>query len=108
MLFKLLTSGLCLTFCAACAAQPTARAPTGNALRHAPSQTTAVSAGAALHALFDQAWKQAHAQKKAGKTADYKTLWSDPSRAHEQTQTAQARANLAALEKIDFARLDPT
>ncbi|TAN06384.1 MAG: DUF885 domain-containing protein [Rhodanobacteraceae bacterium] len=69
-----------------------------------------VSAGATpsaqLHALFDRAWSQAHPKPPTGST-DYKLLWSDPSLAAAKRETAQRQANLAALKKIDPARLDP-
>ena len=68
---------------------------------------TANTPTAQLHALFDHAWAEDHAKPPAG-TTDYKLLWGDPSIAHEQAQLAQAKANLAALEKIDRAKLDPT
>lgn len=61
-----------------------------------------------LHALFVTAWKQAGHGKPPAKTTDSKLLWGDPSVAHDHEQTAQNKANLAALEKIDIASLDPT
>lgn len=72
------------------------------------SSATAVNTPAVqLHALFDKAWNQEHAKLTPGAT-DYKQLWGDPSIAHEQRQLAEAKANLAALKKIDVARLSPT
>lgn len=77
----------------------------------APSSSTASAAAdpptAQLHALFAKAWNQQHAKASAG-SSDYKQLWDDPSIAHEQQQLADAKANLAALKKIDVAKLSPT
>lgn len=71
------------------------------------SAQTANTPAAQLHALFDKAWNAQHAKPPAG-TTDYKLLWGDPSIAHEQAQLTQAKANLAALKKIDRSKLDPT
>ncbi|MDE2466477.1 MAG: DUF885 family protein [Alphaproteobacteria bacterium] len=70
------------------------------------SATTANTPAAQLHALFDKAWNEEHSKPPAG-TTDYRLLWGDPSIAHEKKQLAQAKANLAALKKIDVAKLDP-
>ncbi|HET7592942.1 MAG TPA: DUF885 domain-containing protein, partial [Rhodanobacteraceae bacterium] len=70
------------------------------------SAQTANTPTAQLHALFDKAWNEQHAKPPAG-TTDYKLLWGDPSAAHEQEQLAQVKANLAALKKIDRAKLSP-
>lgn len=67
----------------------------------------AATPAAQLHALFAKAWHEEHAKPPAGAT-DYKLLWGDPSTAYEKEQLAQAKANLAALERIDRAKLDPT
>jgi uncharacterized protein (DUF885 family) len=80
----------------------------GTAVATPPSSAqTANTPAAQLHALFDKAWNEQHAKPPAGRT-DYKLLWGDPSIAHEQAQLAQAKANLAALKKIDRSKLDPT
>jgi uncharacterized protein (DUF885 family) len=72
------------------------------------SAVTANHSAKQLHALFAKAWKQAdHGKPPAGST-DYKLLWGDPSVAYEQRQTADEKANLAALELIDKSGLDPT
>lgn len=72
---------------------------------------TADTPAAQLHALFDKAWNAAgHHYGQSSKTSqstDYRQLWGDPSIAHEQQQLAQDKANLAALKKIDVAKLDP-
>ena len=72
----------------------------------APPSSAADTPAAQLHALFDTAWKQARPNPSAG-TTDYKQPWGDPGVAHEQAQLAQDKANLAALQKIDVAKLDP-
>lgn len=78
----------------------------------APPSSTPVAAKAntptaQLHALFDKAWSQQHA-KPAADSTDYKQLWGDPGVAHEAQQLADAKANLAALQKVDVTKLDPT
>ncbi|MGH8232617.1 MAG: DUF885 domain-containing protein [Rhodanobacteraceae bacterium] len=87
---------LSLVCAGAAIAQPPTSAP--------PANTPA----AQLHALFAKAWQQAGHGKPPAKTTDYKLLWGDPSVAHDRDQTAQDKANLAALEKIDKSKLDPT
>lgn len=72
----------------------------------APSGGTATPAGR-LHALFAKAWREAGNGPTPPDSSDYRQLWGDPSLAYERQQTAETRANLAALEQIDFARLDP-
>lgn len=72
-----------------------------------PSSTTSTDTPAGqLQALFDKAWNEEHAKPPAG-TTDYRQLWHDPSIGHEQAQLAQDKADLAALKKIDFGKLDP-
>ena len=71
------------------------------------SAQTANTPAAQLHALFDKAWSEQHAEPPAG-TTDYKLLWGDPSIAHEKEQLARTKANLATLKKIDRSKLDPT
>ncbi len=81
--------------------------PAAGALAAPPSSAIVASTPAAqLHALFDQAWKQAH-PKPSAEATDYRQLWGDPSVAYAQAQLAQAKANLAALKRIDVAKLDP-
>ena len=63
---------------------------------------------AQLHALFARAWSESGHDRHAAGTGDYKSLWGDPGIAHEQAEAAETRANLAALKKIDFGKLDPT
>lgn len=72
------------------------------------SASTASAPASPLHALFGNAWQQAGHGKPPAKTTDYKLLWGDPSAAHDRKQTAQDKANLATLEKIDKSQLDPT
>lgn len=96
-----LAIGLMFTSAGAIAAPtPTATAPTSAATASTPS--------AQLHALFAKAWGQrGHGQPDADATG-YKALWSDPSLAHVQARTAEVKANLAALHKIDVDTLSPS
>lgn len=74
-----------------------------------PSSTSATNTPSSpLHTLFAKAWKHAGHGKPPAKTTDYKLLWGDPSIAHAREQTAQDKANLAALKKVDKSKLDPT
>ena len=82
-------------------------ASTGARAAAPPASASApLTPAARLHALFARAWQQAH-PKTVADTTDYRQLWGDPSLAHAQLRLAQERANLAALKRIDFARLDP-
>ncbi|HET7267404.1 MAG TPA: DUF885 domain-containing protein, partial [Oleiagrimonas sp.] len=77
----------------------------------APAPATAASTSTSatqLHALFAKAWTQrGHAEPDPDATG-YKALWSDPSLAHVHARTAEVRANLAALHKIDVDTLSPS
>ncbi len=80
----------------------------GSTVAAAPASTQVADTPATrLHALFDKAWNQQHAKPPPG-TTDYKLLWGDPSLAREKEQLARDKANLAALQKIDRSKLDPT
>jgi len=79
-------------------------AAAGPSVSNPPASTPA----AQLHALFAKAWSESNPGKHATGAGDYKSLWGDPSVAHEQTEAAETKANLVALKKIDFGKLDPT
>lgn len=80
------------------------------AARAADAPATAQpDATATLHALFAKAWREAgHDRKQDEDSTDYRKLWGDPSLAHTQQRLAEDRADLAALDRIDVADLDPT
>ncbi|MGH8118028.1 MAG: DUF885 domain-containing protein, partial [Rhodanobacteraceae bacterium] len=73
-----------------------------------PSAPVADTPAAQLHALFAKAWAEAGHEKPPVDTTDYRLLWGDPSLAHAAQQARDDKANLAALRKIDVAKLDPT
>src|SRR5690625_1706718 len=95
-----LAIGLMFTSAGAIAAPAPAPAPA--------SATSANTPAAQLHALFAKAWKQRGHGSPDPDATGYKALWSDPSLAHVQARTAEVKANLAALHKIDVDTLSPT
>lgn len=71
------------------------------------SAPVATTPSTRLHALFAKAWNEAGHAKHPADSKDYRVLWGDPSLEHAQRSAAEAKANLAALQKIDVGRLDP-
>lgn len=65
------------------------------------------SAASQLHALIAKAWAESGKGEPPAGASDYQTLWGDPSLAHVRERVAQAQANLATLQRIDFEALAP-
>lgn len=95
-----LTLAISLMFASAGAIAAPAPAP-------APA-TSANTPATQLHDLFAKGWSQRGHGKPDPDATGYKALWSDPSLAHVHARTAEVKANLAALRKIDIDTLSPT
>ncbi|HEX7341942.1 MAG TPA: DUF885 domain-containing protein [Rhodanobacteraceae bacterium] len=61
---------------------------------------------AQLHTLFANARKPSRQQQPLAEN-DFRRYWGDPGLAAVHAQTARDQAELAALHRIDFAKLDP-